>query len=243
MGMGAGADAIRMEAACIAVPSHAVASSCTACSSTATGQRFITEDPYRSLLGEIGLFRQDGRVWLVVDDAVYETPRCPPRATRSRTQSRSSRRRRRAFPKGTSWLTLDRYNAGAARGEDPLFRKVPRWLAPLVSSPYAARLSLEKYPFWSAFTLGGLHTRPTGEVIDPDGEIVHGLYAAGRTPRGCPRTATAAGSRSPDATFSGRLAGVAAAKHGGLMRADRRCIAVRLPYDRRPCEDRPPSMS
>jgi 3-oxo-5alpha-steroid 4-dehydrogenase len=72
-------------------------------------------------------------------------------------------------------------------------------------------LTLEKYPFWSAFTLGGLHTRPTGEVLDADGEVVPGLYAAGRNASGLPAHGYNSGLSLADATFSGRLAGVAAA--------------------------------
>ena len=34
------------------------------------------------------------------------------------------------------------------------------------------------------FTLGGLHTLPTGEVLTPDGTVIAGLYAAGRTTSG-----------------------------------------------------------
>ena len=110
--------------------------------------------------------------------------------------------------------TLERYNEAAARGEDPLFHKEARWLQPLAKPPYVVLdLSLEKYPFWSAFTLGGLHTRPTGEVLDADGEIVPGLYAAGRNASGMPAHGYNSGLSLADATFSGRLAGIAAAKH------------------------------
>ena len=38
------------------------------------------------------------------------------------------------------------------------------------------------------FTLGGLETLPTGEVLDVDGNVIPKLYAAGRTTAGLPRT-------------------------------------------------------
>ena len=66
------------------------------------------------------------------------------------------------------------------------------------------------YPF---FTLGGLDTLPSGEVLTPEGDVIPGLYAAGRTACGVPRRADGYGSGISvgDATFSGRMAGIAAA--------------------------------
>ena len=63
------------------------------------------------------------------------------------------------------------------------------------------------------FTLGGLETRVSGEVLDQRGEIIPGLYAAGRTACGVPRRADgyASGISVGDASFSGRMAGAAAA--------------------------------
>jgi succinate dehydrogenase/fumarate reductase flavoprotein subunit len=62
------------------------------------------------------------------------------------------------------------------------------------------------YPF---FTLGGLDTLPTGEVLRMDKRVIPGLYAAGRASCGVPRTAAgyASGLSVGDATFFGRVAG------------------------------------
>jgi 3-oxo-5alpha-steroid 4-dehydrogenase len=64
-----------------------------------------------------------------------------------------------------------------------------------------------------AFSLGGLWTRATGEVLSEDGERIEGLYAAGRNSCGIARSAEgyASGTCIGDATFFGRLAGRAAA--------------------------------
>jgi 3-oxo-5alpha-steroid 4-dehydrogenase len=64
------------------------------------------------------------------------------------------------------------------------------------------------------FTLGGLEVRPTGEVLTPDGEVIPGLFAAGRTVAGLPRTCVgySSGMSVGDATFFGRLAGRTAAR-------------------------------
>ena len=66
---------------------------------------------------------------------------------------------------------------------------------------------------YAAFTLGGLDTRPPGEVLTTEKEVLPGLYAAGRTACGIPRTAagSASGLSVGDATFFGRAAGRASA--------------------------------
>jgi 3-oxo-5alpha-steroid 4-dehydrogenase len=216
MGMGAGGDAIRMEAACIVVPFSRNRQFVKGVLVNAAGQRFCAEDLYQSLLGEIGMWRQDGRIWLVLDDELYEQPQLPTEIAAVAETWEDLEREAGVFPEGTLVHTMKVYNENAARGVDPIFRKESRWLRPLDRPPYVVLdLTLDKYPFWSAFTLGGLHTRPTGEVLDADGEVVPGLYAAGRTASGLPAHGYNSGLSLADATFSGRLAGVAAAKAKG----------------------------
>ena len=136
------------------------------------GQRFCNEDLYQSLLGEICLWRERGRVWLALDDGVFEKPQLP-------TQ---------IMAVGESWEEVEReaklFPPARWRGRSPSTTSTPRagripcpqgarWLEPLVRPPFVLLyLTLENYPFWSAFTLGGLHTRPTGEVLDGDGAVV-----------------------------------------------------------------------
>ena len=213
MGMGVGADAIRMEAACIVVPFSRNRHFVKGVLVNEQGQRFCNEDLYQSLLGEIGMWRQQGRIWLVLDDALYEQPQLPTEIAAVAESFEELEREAKVFPEGSLVHTMTTYNENAKRGVDPVFRKEDRWLQPLDRPPYVALdLTLEKYPFWSAFTLGGLHTRPTGEVLDVDGDPVPGLYAAGRNASGIPAHGYNSGLSLADVTFSGRLAGAAAAK-------------------------------
>jgi 3-oxo-5alpha-steroid 4-dehydrogenase len=213
MGMGARGDAIRMEAACIVVPFSRNRRFVKGVLVNEQGQRFCNEDLYQSLLGEIGMWRQRGRIWLVLDDALFEKPQLPTEIVAVGETFEELEREAKVFPPGSLSATLAAYNEGAARGEDPVFHKEERWLEPLVKPPYVVLdLTVEKYPFWSAFTLGGLHTRPTGEVLDADGVVVPGLFAAGRNASGLPAHGYNSGLSLADATFSGRLAGAAAAR-------------------------------
>ena len=68
-------------------------------------------------------------------------------------------------------------------------------------------------PFVPFFTLGGLDTLPTGEVVNPLRKVIPGLYAAGRTACGVVRRAEgySSGMSVGDATYFGRLAGRQAA--------------------------------
>ena len=55
-----------------------------------------------------------------------------------------------------------------------------------------------------------------GQVRTPTGEVIEGLYAAGRTTAGLPRCAEsyASGMSIGDASYFGRRAGRAPAAHG-----------------------------
>jgi predicted oxidoreductase len=105
------------------------------------------------------------------------------------------------------------YNACAERGEDPLFHKQPKYLRPLVEPPFGALDCSTSGSIFGVFTLGGLSVRASGEVLDPDGSSLVGLYAAGRCSAGLPREGRtyASGLSIGDASFFGRLAGKSAA--------------------------------
>ncbi len=86
------------------------------------------------------------------------------------------------------------------------------WQA-LDSPPFAALACHIGQAFYPFFTLGGLSTLPTGEVLTANDEIVIGLYATGRNRCGLPRSAEgySSGMSLGDCTFFGRLAGRTAA--------------------------------
>ena len=117
------------------------------------------------------------------------------------------------MPAGSLAATLEQYNAFAERGEDPFFHKQPKYLRPLLDPPFGALDCSTAGSIFGVFTLGGLSVRATGEVLDPDGVPVPGLYAAGRCTAGLPREGRtyASGLSIGDASFFGRLAGRAAA--------------------------------
>ena len=114
---------------------------------------------------------------------------------------------------GALTATVELYNHHAAQGQDPQFHKAAKWLRPLVDPPFVALDLRVDYAAYTCFTLGGLHTRPSGEVLNAQGLPIHGLYAAGRTACGLPRWGEgySSGLSLADATYFGREAGRAAA--------------------------------
>ena len=117
------------------------------------------------------------------------------------------------LPKGALAKTVARYNEQAAKGCDPLLGKRPENLQPLVRPPFGVfDCSLGGDQAYMGLTLGGLHTRATGEVLTPSGESIPGLYAVGRA-TSClsAQNCFASGIQLGEGTFFGRLAGRAAA--------------------------------
>jgi 3-oxo-5alpha-steroid 4-dehydrogenase len=173
------------------------------------GRRFVNEDTYMGRVGQRAFFDQDGETYLIVDEANYAAnwlgvtaAWVAPSATELEAEI--------GLPAGSLVTTLDYYNAHAADGDDPLFGKRKPHLVEL-EPPYAAfDLRMDKFPH-AVFTLGGLHTLPTGEVLDLDGERIPGLYAAGRTTSGIAAHGYCSGLSLGDSTLFGRLAGQSAA--------------------------------
>lgn len=218
MGMGAGGAAVRMDAACVVLGfAYGNRDNIRGVLVNGKGQRYVNEDVYQSNHGEIALKRQDGEVYLIVDDSIYREPPSeaamagavyPLLAVADRFEDLE---RELGMPGGSLTHTLAVYNEHAAKGEDPYFQKESCWLRPLDKPPFAALdLRVGSSPY-SVFTLGGLRTRVGGEVQDGEGENIPGLYAAGRTASGIPAQGYNSGLSIGDCTFTGRLAGKSAA--------------------------------
>jgi 3-oxo-5alpha-steroid 4-dehydrogenase len=216
MGQAAGGALIHMNEGFITLPFYPPASLTFGIFVNAQGQRFINEDVYHARIADHAL-RQVGKgIYLIVSHDDYAHPKFLNADICGTGETLEELAEEVGLPPANLEHTVAFYNDHAARGEDPLFHKGSEWLKP-IAAPYAALDctpgSGVLYPF---FTLGGLDTLPTGEVLTMEKEVIPGLYAAGRTACGVPRTAAgyASGMSVGDATFFGRMTGkqVAAAK-------------------------------
>lgn len=103
--------------------------------------------------------------------------------------------------------TLDEYNGFCEKGHDDLFAKNPKYLRPLRGPKFYA----VKAHTVCLGTLGGIKINHRTEVLDKNGKVIPGLYAAGFDAGGmygndyCMKVAS--GLCSAFATNSGRIAG------------------------------------
>lgn len=216
MGIGVGGAAVNMSEGFISVIWYPDGIFCEGVFVNEQGQRFVNEDCYHARGGHHCLNQPGRRVYMVVDSAIYTKPPLYSAApVKEVGESFEELERGAGFPAGTLTATMATYNRFAARGEDPLFHKGREFLRPLDQPPFALLdFSIESGVYYPAFTLGGLDTTIDGEVRKPTGQPIPGLYAAGRTAAGLPRSGEgyASGMSVGDATFFGRRAGRAAAK-------------------------------
>ena len=213
LGMAAGGEAMRMDAASVMIPFSKPRSLVRGIMVNARGERFINEDVYQAVHGDVALHRQEGVSYLIHDADSYSEPLLPfPLAAEA--DSPEALETLLGMPRGALVATLARWNEGAARGEDPLFHKGAEWITTLTRPPFRAiDLRRESFPY-PFFTLGGLRTDLEGRVRTPEGEVIEGLFAAGRTTSGMPAQGYNSGMSLSDCTFFGRQAGRAAGAFG-----------------------------
>lgn len=212
MGLAAGAEAINMSEGLVLNAYYPPASHLKGVLIDARGRRFVNEDAYLGRTSADILSKAEGVAYLVVDDEIYgQTQALHKLAAVAETIEELERAL--GLPPESLVQTMDYYNRMAERGEDPLFHKAARHLKPLVEPPFGALDCSTENSIFGVFTLGGLSVRASGEVLDPDGAIVPGLYAAGRCTAGLCREGRsyASGLSIGDGSFFGRLAGCSAA--------------------------------
>lgn len=214
MGMGAGGDAIHMDEFFTTCPWYPPESLANGVFVNRNGQRFINEDCYHGRVSRAIADQPGDRVYLLVDNECFARPMELARIDLVATgETWDEVEAELGMASGVLTANLDVYNRNAAQGADPLWRKSARWLKPLVQPPFAALELRIGYSYFSYFTLGGLNTLPTGEVLDREGAPIPGLYAAGRCTSGLPRWGYgySSGMSLADCTFFGRQAGRRAA--------------------------------
>ena len=220
MGMGAGGAAINMHEGLTTLPFYPPPSLTKGMFVNAAGQRFINEDCYHSRVGNYCLNQLGDRVYLVFsanDIGNYQDSNYMGADIAGTGETVAELEAELGLPEMSLQQTVEFYNLYAAKGEDPKFHKGSQWMEP-IEGPYAALdCTAGRGAMYSMFTLGGLDSLASGEVVTGEREVIPGLYAAGRTTAGMPRRGDgyASGMSVGDVTFFGRMAGkqVAAANN------------------------------
>ncbi|MEW5809811.1 MAG: FAD-binding protein [Actinomycetota bacterium] len=175
----------------------------------AEGKRFVAEDSYHARTSAFVLEQPDQIAYLIVDEAHMQMPEMPLIRFIDGWETVAEMEEALGIPAGNLAATLDRYNANAARGEDPDFHKQPEYVAVQDQGPWAAfDLSLGR-AMYSGFTMGGLKVSIDGEVLREDGSAVAGLYAAGACASNIAQDGKgyASGTQLGEGSFFGRRAG------------------------------------
>jgi 3-oxo-5alpha-steroid 4-dehydrogenase len=215
MGMSVGGDAVHMDQFFTTCPWYPPENLVKGVFVNQLGQRFINEDCYHGRVSRTAADQPGDRVYLLVDNDIFDRPMELARVDLAAAgESWEEVEAELGMTSGTLTATMEVYNRHAAAGEDPLWHKAGKWLKPLTEGPFAAFEFRIGYSYFSYFTLGGLNTLPSGEVLDRDGAPIHGLYAAGRAACGLPRWGHgySSGMSLADCTFFGRQAGLSAAR-------------------------------
>ena len=214
LGAAARGNLINMSAAAYAVPMLQPVQLVQGVLLDQQGRRFINEDVNHKRIGEYALLHQQGKIYLLVDQDIFARPAKGNIDIIATGDSIAEVEAEMNFPLGSLQNTVARYNEFAAQGRDPEFGKLAAHLKPLSPPPFGVfDCSVGRGAPYVAFTLGGLQTLSTGEVLDANGEKVPGLYAAGRA-TSClsAQSCGSSGMQIGEGTFFGRLAGRSAAQ-------------------------------
>ncbi|GIS26011.1 MAG: putative fumarate reductase/succinate dehydrogenase [Gammaproteobacteria bacterium] len=161
------------------------------------GNRFVNEDSYGARIGYYCSQQKDQKIYMVIQNEDFEPSiyidKLPILAVAETIEELEVEA---GFREGSISSTIKAYNSDVRNGKDSKFKKAPQWLKEISKPPFAIidySFSNQASPAYSdktgplMFTLGGLETLPTGEVLNKDGEVIPKLYAAGRTTAGLPK--------------------------------------------------------
>ena len=104
--------------------------------------------------------------------------------------------------------TVTRYNELCDKGVDEDFGKPSEYLTKLEGPYYAIQMN----PVLTV-TFGGINTDTASHVLDKEGNIIDGLYAAGEITGGVHGANRLGGNAVADFTVFGRIAGQSAADY------------------------------
>ena len=209
LGMSAGGQALHMDQAFLTAPCYPPGQLLTGIIVNRNGKRFVAEDSYHSRTSGFVLDQPGSAAFLIVDSAHMAYPELPLVPFIDGWETVGEMERALGIPAGHLDATLQAYNAAAARGEDPEFRKHPDWLEPQDTGPWGAfDLTLGK-AMYAGFTLGGLRCTVDGQVQRADGSVIAGLYAAGACASNIAQDSKgySSGTQLGEGSFFGRRAG------------------------------------
>lgn len=209
LGLSVGGQALHMDQAFITAPFYPPGKLLTGIIVNRDGRRFVAEDSYHSRTSGFVLDQPGSAAFLIVDSTHMAYPEMPLVPFIDGWETVGEMEDGLGIPPGHLAETLAAYNASAARGEDPQFRKHPDWLEPQDTGPWAAFDLTFGQAMYAGFTLGGLRCTVDGQVQRADGSVVAGLYAVGACAANIAQDGKgySSGTQLGEGSFFGRRAG------------------------------------
>ena len=178
------------------------------------GKRFINEDNTRYAISMAELKQTDGQMWLIVDSSaiagddtrgdLIDSLLADGHSYKADTLDELAEKI--GVPADALKATVESYNAGMASGSDE-FGKATSEDSTILQAPFYASLRTPTVHY----TMGGIQIDTDAHVLDADGSIIPGLYAAGEVASGIHGNNRLGGNAYPDIITFGRIAGQNAA--------------------------------
>ena len=188
------------------------------------GERIINEDVYGARLAEMSMLHNDGKGYLILDHKLHDE--CMHEVWNgemllfqkaftilnlkwNRIKANTLEELVKATGATKLIETIKEYNQGVEKCADPKFGKQKHLLSTIEQGPFYAIIFDSHGTLWPTpyFTLGGLDVDElTGQVRNNDGQLIPGLFAAGRVASGVCSKSYVSGLSLADCVFSGRRA-------------------------------------
>lgn len=178
------------------------------------GKRFINEDNTRYAISMAELKQTDGQMWLIVDSSAIAGDDTRGDLINSlladghsyKADTLDELAEKIGVPADALKATVESYNAGMVSGSDE-FGKATSEDSTILQAPFYASLRTPTVHY----TMGGIQIDTDAHVLDADGSIIPGLYAAGEVASGIHGNNRLGGNAYPDIITFGRIAGQNAA--------------------------------
>ena len=178
------------------------------------GKRFINEDNTRYAISMAELQQTDGQMWLIVDSSAIAgddsrnelIDKLLNDGHSVKADTLDELAEKIGVDADTLKATVEAYNAGMTSGKDE-FGKATSEDSTILQAPFYASLRTPTVHY----TMGGIQIDTDAHVLNAEGSIVPGLYAAGEVASGINGNNRLGGNAYPDIITFGRIAGTNAA--------------------------------
>jgi fumarate reductase flavoprotein subunit/urocanate reductase len=173
------------------------------------GKRFVNEGGRRDAISDAILSQRGQKMWVITDDQSIKGASLKGKLERGiifKADTIDEMAKKMEVDPKVLKATLDHYNQFGKDKQDPDFGKVT-FTQTIDKPPYYFGIETADVHF----TCGGVRINPKTEVLDFDGKVIPGLYAAGETTGGVHGTNRAGGNSLTAIFVFGRIAGANAA--------------------------------